>query len=241
MSSYKPIEIARMLGISTSALRHYESWGVVPTPTRAPNGYRLYTDIHLAYFRCLRAMFPGFGVQLSCEALRRVQRGETDDAFWMVNEAQARLRQEKLAAEQTLELLHPLEHEPADLPKARKKRMTIGDAAKLAGVAASAIRHWEKEGLISPDRDPESGYRVFTSGHLCKIRLIRTLRSTVYFLNSMKEIVHALDHQSPEHARKLTEDAIRNLDARLRHQLQGIRRLIELCEADEKQAIPCRR
>ncbi|WP_372632489.1 TioE family transcriptional regulator [Cohnella sp.] len=228
MGSYKPIEIARQLHISTSALRHYESWGVVPAPERAPNGYRLYTDVHLAYFRCLRAMFPGFGVKTTCDVLVMIQGGRTDEAFWTVNKEQALLQQEKQAADKTLELLHPLESAPAIHPKA-KKSMTIGEVARQAGVATSAIRHWEKEGLLTPDRDPDNGYRVFTPQHLRKILLIRTLRSTIYFLKSMKEIVHALDHHSLEHAKKVTEEALRSIDDRNRSQLQGIHRLIELC------------
>ncbi len=228
MRYYKPVEIAKQLQISTSALRHYESWGVVPAPERAPNGYRLYTDAHLAYFRCLRAMFPGFGVKATCDVLRMIQDGRTDEAFWKVNQEQALLQQEKQAADQTLELLHPLESAPAIHPKT-KKSMTIGEVARLAGVAASAIRHWEKEGLLAPDRDPENGYRVFTPQHLRKILLIRTLRSTIYFLKSMKDIVRALDHQSLEHAKKVTEEAIRSIDERNRNQLRGIHRLIELC------------
>jgi Predicted transcriptional regulators len=49
---------------STSALRHYESWGIVPTPERTASGYRLYTEEHAAYFECFRAMRPGFGMDI---------------------------------------------------------------------------------------------------------------------------------------------------------------------------------
>ncbi|GAE05615.1 transcriptional regulator, MerR family [Paenibacillus sp. JCM 10914] len=53
MQYYKPIEIAKELHISTSALRHYESWGVVPAPERDKNGYRLYTRyIWLIFVAC---------------------------------------------------------------------------------------------------------------------------------------------------------------------------------------------
>ncbi|MBW7460074.1 MerR family DNA-binding transcriptional regulator, partial [Paenibacillus sepulcri] len=78
MRYYKPHEIARELHISTSALRHYESWGVVPIPERAANGYRLYTVVHLAYFRCLRTMFAGFGVAVTCDVLRHIQKSDMD-------------------------------------------------------------------------------------------------------------------------------------------------------------------
>ncbi|WP_429841208.1 MerR family transcriptional regulator [Brevibacillus sp. FIR094] len=229
MPYYKPIEIARELHISTSALRHYESWGVVPAPDRADNGYRLYTEIHLAYFRCLRAMFPGFGVAVTCEVLRSLQKADMDAAFWLVNKEQANLQQEKVAADQTLELLENL-----DLPlppnKKWRNRMTIGEVAAYTGVTTSAIRHWEKEGLLVLPRDPENGYRQFTPMDIRKILLIRTLRNTVYFLTNMKEIVQAVENQSIEQAKKVTADAISSIHDRNRHQMYGVRRLVELCE-----------
>lgn len=229
MRYYKPIEIARELHISTSALRHYESWGVVPAPDRAPNGYRLYTKVHLAYFRCLRAMFPAFGVGLTCQVLRLVQNGDVDTAFWLVNKEQANVHHEKTIADQTLELLQNPEL-PLAANKKLKTHMSIGEVAAFTGVQDSAIRHWEKEGLISPERDPENGYRIFTPIHVRQILLIRTLRRTVYFLENMKEIVHAVEHHSIEQAKKVTENALVSIHQRNRQQFYGVHQLVELCQ-----------
>ncbi|GAA0362041.1 TioE family transcriptional regulator [Bacillus horti] len=232
MRYYKPIEIARELHISTSALRHYESWGVVPAPDRAPNGYRLYTKVHLAYFRCLRAMFAGFGVALTCDVLRHIQNRDVDTAFWLVNKEQAVLQQEKVVADQTLALLQDPDV-PVSASKRLKSQMNIGEVAKIADVQPSAIRHWEKEGLIIPERDPENGYRLFTPMHIRQILLIRTLRKTVYFLENMKEIVQAVEHHSLEKAKKVTENALVSIHERNRQQLYGIHQLIELCKEIE--------
>jgi DNA-binding transcriptional MerR regulator len=229
---YKPIEIARELRISTSALRHYESWGVVPPPARADNGYRLYTKLHLAYFRCLRAMFPGFGIGLTCEVLRHVRNADPDTAFWLVNKEQAALHQEKSVADQTLALLQNPEL-PILANKKLPSRMTIGEAAELTDVQTSAIRHWEKEELLSPERDPDNGYRIYTPVHVRQILLIRTLRRTVYFLDKMKDIVRAVEHHNVENATKVTEHALLSIHKRNREQFIGVHQLVELCkEAD---------
>ncbi|MGI2328283.1 TioE family transcriptional regulator [Planococcus sp. YIM B11945] len=228
MKSYKPIEIARELNISTSALRHYESWGVVPKPLRAENGYRLYSPIHLAYFRCLRAMFPGFGYKTTCEVLIQLQKGEFDAAFWLVSEEQAKLQHEKEVADQTLVLLQD-PNLPLIANKKLKSQLTIGEAAKFTDVPASAIRHWEKEGLLNPVRDPENGYRLFTPLHIRQILLIRTLRRTVYFLDSMREIVQAVGTQNIDKVRNLAEDALKSIHERNRQQFIGVHQLVELC------------
>ncbi|MFN2746341.1 MULTISPECIES: TioE family transcriptional regulator [Bacillus] len=227
MRYYKPIEIARELNISTSALRHYESWGVVPKPARDVNGYRLYTKVHFAYFRCLRTMFAGFGVGVTCEVLRSIQNAEMDKAFWLVNKEQANLQQEKNSADQTLALIENLEL-PTDETNI-KQMMTIGEAADFTKVNASAIRHWEKEGLLTPKRDPENGYRLFTPLHIRKILLISTLRKTVYFLKHMEEFVEAIENQSLEQVKKVLEKALSSINKRNREQLRGVHQLIELC------------
>ncbi|MDY7224148.1 TioE family transcriptional regulator [Halalkalibacterium halodurans] len=228
MRYFKPKEIADELHISTSALRHYESWGVVPAPERAENGYRLYTKVHLAYFRCLRSMVPGFGYQLTYDVLRHIQKKEMNEAFWLVNEEQAKLHEEKRLADQTLAMLQ--EPDVTTLNNRRiKNKMTIGEAAELTNVQTSAIRHWEKEGLLSPERNPENGYRLYTPVHIRQILLIRTLRKTVYFLDKMKEVVDAVEHQRIEKAKKITEEALVSIHQRNRQQFNGVHQMIELC------------
>ncbi|RIX51430.1 MerR family transcriptional regulator [Paenibacillus nanensis] len=229
MEYYKPVEIARELHISTSAMRHYEAWGIVPPPERGANGYRLYTRTHRAYFRCLRAMFAGFGTAVTSEALRYIQAGDMDAAFWLVNREQAALYQEKEAADKTLSLLQSPDP-PIPPGRKPKSRMTIGEAAELAGVRASAIRHWEKEGLIIPERDPDNGYRLYTPTHLRQILLIRTLRGTVYFLEHMKELVQAVEHQSFEKAKRVAVKALRRIHERGQRQFYAVHQLVELCK-----------
>ncbi|MBW7453014.1 MerR family transcriptional regulator, partial [Paenibacillus sepulcri] len=154
---------------------------------------------------------------------------DMDSAFWLVNKEQASLHHEKEVADQTLALLQ--DSELAILAgKKLKNRMNIGEAAALTDVQASAIRHWEKEGLLTPDRDPENGYRVFTSTHIRQILLIRTLRRTVYFLDNMREIVQAVEHHSMEKAKRVTEDALLSIHERNRRQIYGVHQLVELCK-----------
>lgn len=177
-------------------------------------------------------MFPGFGVAVTCEVLRNIQNADIDAAFWLINKEQTSLQHEKTATDKTLELLENLRLPPL-ANRELKNLMTIGEAVAFTGVTTSAIRHWEKEGLLIPERDPENGYRLFTPLHIRKILLIRTLRNSVYFLKSMKEIVQAVDHQSIKEAKKVTENALQSIHQRNRHQFRGVHQLIELCEVLE--------
>jgi len=198
---YKPKEIAESLDVSTGALRHYESWGIVPAPRRAENGYRLYTEVHFAYFRFIRAMFPAVSMRIISNVLRCIQQKDVDAAFWMMNEEQAKLHHEKKVAEQTLKILHNPDMMRVDRKKL-KNEMTIGEVAELAEVTTSAIRHWEKEGLIVPNRNQDNGYRSFTQTHFRQILLIRAIRSTVYSLENLKEVVRSVEHYTVNKPKK---------------------------------------
>ena len=62
-------ELARLAGVSTDTLRHYERKGVLARPRRSPSGYRLYT--HAAVERVLLVR-RALGVGFSLDELARV-------------------------------------------------------------------------------------------------------------------------------------------------------------------------
>lgn len=226
---YKPKEIAKSLNVSTSALRHYESWGIVPAPERTENGYRLYTEVHFAYFRFIRAMFPTLSMRIISNVLSYIQQEEVNAALWILTEEQANLHQEKKIAENMLEILYNPDAMKLDKKKI-KDEMTIGEVSEIAEVTTSAIRHWEKEGLIVPNRNPENGYRLFTRTHLRQILLIRVMRSTMYSLENLKEAVKSVEQHTFEQAKKVTKEALESINHRNRSQQHGIHEFYNLCK-----------
>ncbi|WP_303448281.1 MerR family transcriptional regulator [Oceanobacillus profundus] len=225
----KPIEIAKKLGISTSALRHYESWGIVPPPERSANGYRIYTEEHVAYFECIRAMNSGFGMHLIRQIMPLIQENKLTEALWIVNEAQAKQHQEKLKAEQALQALEleELEHFSTRLTK---EFYSIREVADKIDVPTSTLRHWEKEKLITPKRDPENGYRIYSRSDIRKLLIIRTIRSAVFYLDIVRDVVNEIDHDNLAHARKLAKDSLVYMDYLIMERLRGGYYLYKLYE-----------
>ncbi len=225
----KPIDIARRLKISTSALRHYESWGILPPIERAANGYRIYTEEHVAYFECIRAMQPGFGYSLTSDVMRKLIDQDINAALWMVNERQASLHQDKLIAEKTIQVLESTELNE-DSVSDKKPRMTIGQASRETGIPSSAIRHWDKMGILQIPRDPDNGYRLISDSHFRKILLIRTLKSAVWSLDVISEVLRELDDNNYEQARRVARDSLKYLNYIVQNQLRGLHYLYLLCE-----------
>jgi len=57
-------ELARLTGVSTDLLRHYERMGILPRPARASNGHRLYPLQIVARVRAVRrSLSLGFSLQ----------------------------------------------------------------------------------------------------------------------------------------------------------------------------------
>ena len=55
MNQYRTIDVARMIGIHVNTVRLYEKCGLIPTPERLENGYRVFTDLHVEQFKLARA------------------------------------------------------------------------------------------------------------------------------------------------------------------------------------------
>lgn len=229
----KPIEIARKLGISTSALRHYESWGIVPPVERAANGYRLYTEEHVAYFECIRAMNEGFGMDLVREIMPLIQEKKLTESLWIVNEAQAKMHQEKLKSEQALQALEleDLEGFPAHH---KKVWYSIREVAREIDVPTSTLRHWEKEGLIEPERDKDNGYRKYSRADIQRLLIIRTIRSAVYSLVIVRDVVDEIDQNNIAQAKKIAKDSLSYMDYLIKIQLRGEYYLYKLFNVVEK-------
>ncbi|WP_205516835.1 MerR family DNA-binding transcriptional regulator [Paenibacillus sp. SYP-B3998] len=228
----RPIDIARKLKISTSALRNYEDLGIVPPTERSSSGYRIYTKEHVAYFECIQAMSPGFGMKVASEVLRKIQSKEVNAALWMVNEVQANLHRDKTIMEKTIQIL---ETQQLPLPDSSQTEtwLTIGEVSAETGIPCSAIRHWDKIGLITSSRDQRNGYRLFNRSQIRKILLLRTFRSTVYSLDvvELKKNIAEMDHTDVEHAIRIAKDSLNYLNKINQLQLRGGKYLYDLCRS----------
>ena len=72
-----------------------------------------------------------------------------------------------------------------------KKYYTIGDVAKLFGVATSLIRFWQEEfEIINPQKN-KKGHRVFTRSDVDNVKLIYHLvKEQGYKIKAAKEIIN---------------------------------------------------
>ncbi len=69
--------------------------------------------------------------------------------------------------------------------------LTVGDVAARSGYAASAVRYYEREGLIHAERS-EGGQRRFDRGVLRRLAFIRAARNVGLSLDEVREALATL-------------------------------------------------
>ncbi|MEF7440820.1 MerR family DNA-binding transcriptional regulator [Paenibacillus lautus] len=220
-SVFTPKQMAKKLNVSTTTLRRYENLGLVPDVPRTSSNRRYYTPLHLQGFLALRSLVQGFDLPIAYEVMSLLKEGYVEQALWMINVQQYNIQVEKQRVEEIMRLIHQ-----TDFSKYRNIQVTdemkIGEVAVIAGVNPSAIRHWENEGLIRAKRNAENGYRVFTSQELKKIIVLSSLRKTVFFIESMKQLLEALETHDLTAIERSFKVAIQKLNEQLEKQMNGI-------------------
>lgn len=223
----RPIDIAKRLKISTSSLRNYEARGLVPPPERLSTGYRIYTKEHVAYFECIVAMSPGFGMDITTDVLKKIQLKELDSALWILNKAQVNNYEDKVLTEKAMRLIEKSTDE-----QIFEKHLTIGEVSEETKVITTTLRYWESEGLVHSIRNEENNYRLYNMFELIKIMLMKTTQNAVYSheIIQLKQDIKNLKIHDLQGLKMIIFETHKNLNKRNQQQLFGLHQLYRLCE-----------
>mgnify|MGYP001454450129 CR=1 FL=1 len=233
-TAFTPKQMAERLRVSTTTLRRYERLDLVPDVPRTAGNRRYYTPVHLQAFVALRSLIKGFELPVAYEVMSLLQQGRVEQALWMINVQQHDIQAEKQRIEEVMRLIHRTDFAMyRNIPVTEE--MKIGEVAAIAGVNPSAIRHWEKEGLVRAKRNPDNGYRVFTSRELKKIIVLSSLRKTVFFIESMKQLLEALETHDLTTIERSFTTALQKLNEQLEKQMNGISEMMRYIQLSKKE------
>ncbi|WP_239125939.1 TioE family transcriptional regulator [Catellatospora bangladeshensis] len=171
------MDLARVHGLSTQAVRNYEDAGIIPPAARTPTGYRRYTPLHAQALHAFLALLPGHGHQTATAIMRAVDRDAADDALRLLDESHAQLLDDR----RTLQAVEAALRDLAPVPQERGDTF-IGPLARRLGLRPATLRKWERAGLVEPRRDPHTGYRVYSAADVRNARLAHQLRRGGYRL-----------------------------------------------------------
>lgn len=96
--------------------------------------------------------------------------------------------------------------------------MRIKELSQLSGMAASAIRFYEDEGLLPPVRRTDNGYRTYGNDHVERLRFIQRCRSLDMSLEDIRRMTGLLFQKfeaDPDEVHDIVEEQLAVVDRRI--------------------------
>ena len=186
MNRYRTSEIAKIIGIHPNTFRLYEELELIPKPDRMPNGYRVFTDLHIEQFRLARLAFQvevlQYGLRKKIVQMIKVSAaGDYDKALELTEGYRMQLRQEIANAEEAIDIVKRILDGRQEENVHTMKRKKVSE---YLNISMDTLRNWEMNGLLTVRRR-QNGYRVYTDDDICRLKIIRSLRCANYSLEAI--------------------------------------------------------
>ena len=195
MSTYSTNQIARIIGIHPNTVRMYEEWELIPLAERKSNGYRIFTDFHVAQLRLARLAFQIEVLQnglrkKAVEIIKISAKKDFDKALMCAEEYRIQIQREQRNAEESIGITEQILSGQSAEHNLFLKRKEVSD---YLDISMDTLRNWERNGLLQVKRK-QNGYRTYTSDDIQRIKMIRTLRLANYSLEAILRMLHALEY-----------------------------------------------
>ncbi|MGI5219763.1 TioE family transcriptional regulator [Nocardia sp. CA-290969] len=194
MHALRPADLAREHGLSTQAVRNYERDGFLPAADRTASGYRIYTEAHAAALRAYLSLVAAYDHALASHIMTELHAGELDHALELIDRGHQQLLRDRETLDAVRKAIGHLTTESpttttgAPTPAAR----TVGELAHHLRVTPATLRKWETAGILTPVRDPATGYRIYRSPDIRDAELAHLLRRGGYPLSHIATVVEQI-------------------------------------------------
>ena len=102
--------------------------------------------------------------------------------------------------------------------------LTIGKVARLVGIRPSAIRYYERRGMLQPTLRGANGYRTYSDTAVKLLLFVKRAQSLGITLKEIKPLltVASQGRQPCSHVKKLASNHLREIEDKIR-ELQALR------------------
>ncbi len=224
----RTVDLARGVGMSVQQVRNYVDEGFLPPVDRTASGYRIFTSRHADALAVTRELIAGHGWQRARRIMAAVHAGDVETALAEIDRGHAELDRERTHIDQVLGAFEAIVTTPPPTSTGRRGGVRIGEVAALVGVRTSALRVWEREGLLRPERERLTNYRVYDPGEVVRAHLVALLRKGGYHLDIVRAVIDEMrsSHQrKPERVRAELARREQDLRRRSAHRLRASARL----------------
>ena len=111
--------------------------------------------------------------------------------------------------------------------------MNIGEAARLSGVTAKMIRHYEGIGLVAPGARTDAGYRMYNEKDVHELRFIKRARTMGFSLEQIQDLLSLWRDKSraSKDVKRMASVHVEELNERIRELTEMRDTLVSLAEA----------
>lgn len=194
MNIYRTTEVAQIIGIHPNTVRLYEELELIPKPARRKNGYRMFTDFHIAQFRLARTALKVEVLQnglrkKAIDIIKTSATGNIEGAEKITKSYLRQIKQEQRNAEEAIEIVKHLLS--GDEQEIGKLHLTRKQMAAYLQISMDTLRNWELNGLLTVKRK-QNGYRVYSDEDIRRLKIIRSLRCANYSLSAILRMLSEL-------------------------------------------------
>jgi DNA-binding transcriptional MerR regulator len=218
----RAVDLARTAGISVQQVRNYVDTGVLPPVERTASGYRVFTTAHAEALAAAREAAAGHGWATTRTVMRAVHDGDLETALAALDASHAQLDRERADLAAVHEALGTVLAHPAATTATSPTGMRIGQVARAVGVRPPVLRLWEARGLLRPDREPGTGYRVYSRSEFHAAQVVALLRRGHYPVATIEAVLGELRATgSPDRVLGELKNRQRDLHRRSLHRLRA--------------------
>ena len=192
MNTYRTAEIAHRTGIHPNTVRLYEELNLITKPKRLPNGYRVFTDLHLEQIifarMALKAEILLNGLRKQAvDIIKEAACLKYDSALKMTENYLQQIKKEHRNSEEAIRITQKLlSGKPEEWGNEVYTRKEVAD---YLDISIDSLRNWELNGLLLVKRR-QNGYRIYTGEDLVRLKIIRLLRSANYSLSAILRMLN---------------------------------------------------
>jgi MerR family copper efflux transcriptional regulator len=121
--------------------------------------------------------------------------------------------------------------------------VNIGEAARLSGVSAKMVRHYEGLGLLPKVGRTDSGYRQYSEAEVHTLRFIKRSRDLGFSMEEIGDLLGLWQNRrrASANVRRIAQKHADDLQQRIvamQAMQQTLRHLIHCCHGDERPECP---
>ncbi len=180
-----------------------------------------------------RVLIAGYGWEHALHIMQYIHAGNVSSALAEINARHAGLHASRREVEETLQALRTLSTMLPGKNEAghTERAIYIREVAQRVGVRVSAIRFWESQGLIQPQREKSNLYRLYDEQQVRTLQVIALLRKANYGFEAIRAVLEQLASGTPEQAVLAAENRLKELTERSRKCMEATAKAWEYISA----------